>query len=1336
MPGILPWDRFRDLPGPPDQVFESLCRAIVQRNHGGCGQIRSRRNQPGVEFFMRLEVACDLGEAGRVYGWSCKWFPLPDDNELTQGRQRQIEESIDKAKRHVEGLTDFVLCLPELPAKKDLDWYFGLEADKGLRLHLWADEELEARMSGGAEILRRTFFGELVLTPATLATAHERAVAPIAKRWIPALHVTTHVEHDLRLALARPHSLDGVRTRAATLLELIGLIANDLDSVQDADLQGRLEAATVDLRQFADYLTAVADALDQHRPVEAQELVESRLVPDTSRRDLWRLVRDLRKRRVPMAVTATALEAEIRGALRLLDKAADMWRPPMFAVVGAAGYGKTQLAAEVTSTRDYAIAGVFVLGGHLRAGATLDDLVRRIPGLEVTSFEDLLAALDAAGARAGSRVPLVIDGLNEAERPTEWRLLLEQLLPVLPSYPNVLLVVTLREALKDQLLPEDTHVLGLEWEESEVWDVVHAYFDHYLIEPGGAWLPTGLFHNPLFVRMYCEAANGDRKTPVGVEALPTSLVGVFELYRGWVAKRLANDPARPSLPRGHVERQLARLALALWEQKARLLPFDEVRTIIDGGETSWDDSLYRRLEEEGILFRDERAGYLQQEAGILFDRFAGYLVSDAVLAGLTLSELDVALSSEDLWGKLTGETPHPLAEDALVTLVGLLPRRFYGKQLWKFAPETQTARALGPTLSLESHLLDDETVDSLADVLSACPPPRYGRRHPFDRLWEVHNSPAHQLNARFLDRVLRTMALPQRDRVWTEWLRLDDRRDLLSAVREVILVWEETDLRDERDDLSALAIAWMLTSTNLVLRDTATKALQRFGRPAPDRLFAVAAHMLDVDDPYVVERILAATFGATAAHQMPDPGGSFERALTEWLVALADRYLVGGSTPTSHELTRTYISATFEFAATLHPTAVPEGVTRDQLMLAAPPPASPISDDDERAEECDRTFGMDFENYVIGSAIEGRGNYQREHAGYVEAIAEVRGRVWELGWRSALFAEIDRRIAEDQWHGRRRPDRVERYGKKYGWIAYYELVGRLDDEGKSRRRAWIGGGRIVTPDIDPTFPDEPPPVPLGMPEWVQSDPADDATWIRSGEIDVPPHLWTPERIGDSTGPWILVEGFLKHRHEGRRVFGFFRTLLVDDENVEQATAMINNRSYLGNDFLPGCLEHRGIYAGEMPWSSRFSLESGDGLPPNHRVLQEHWEDPGFDVELVATEYAFEGARTATVLSRSYVVPSYEFALHFGLRQLPGTLDLVMLDGTVASLVFRADEPWSGYLLYVRKDLIMSYADRRRILLVAWGEREVTVEWDSPPSWFREVHAADEHLWREVVVLTQ
>jgi hypothetical protein len=1327
------------LPGAPDKNFEALTRAVVSRRYSGLGTLRERRNQPGVEFYLRVDHAGELGEPGRVWGWSCKWFILGPKNELTAGQRKQIEESVDLAVKHVDGLTDFVLCLPERPAKKDEKWIDGLGPAKSttLKTKLWAAANFDAMLAGLDE-LRSTFFGELALTPDVLAKAHQRSVAPVGGRWVPLLHTANHVERRIDRSLLRAASFDWLAERADSIAVRIEALRDILGGL-DGDFRDAVAELIEDLRRFVADLNAIVSTGQNLSPIEALQRITDQQPPATSPRKLKALVLGLRKRRLPAALEAAGLAAEIRDAVWWLEDAEADAQAPMIAIVAAAGQGKTHLAAQLTAPEGRPTAGVFIQGGHLRAGWTLDGLARRVPGIKVECFEDLLEALNSAGARAGARIPLVIDGLNEAQRSSEWRPLLDELVPALASYPNVLVIVTLREALAVHALPDEAVTVQLERSQAEVIDVVDAYFDHYLINPAGAWLPTGMFSNPLFVRMYCEAANPLRKDAVGVEALPTSLVGVFELYRDTVIQRLARDPARVPVPADQIRRRLGALALEMWTRGVRRLPSDDAKAILDAGETNWDESLYRRMEEEGVIFRDEADGSDDTETGVLFDRFAGYLIADALLARMAYAEAGENLADAAMWGSLRGEAAHPLGEDIAISLTGLLPRRFAGLHLWRHAPENHQSWALAQELDSESEFLDDTTVDQLATLIASwrqvdAGPLGYGRRHPFDRLWELRGTPAHRLNASFLDRVLRLLPLAERDRRWTEWVRRRAGDLLTDDVEQTIRRWTGTLDRADDDDLNALALTWLLTSTNRELRDFATKALQRYGRPEPKRLFDLATRMLDADDPYVVERVVGAAFGAASARQMPDPGGAFEHSLAGWLAELRNRFLREGLAPTSHELLRSYVRAVFELAGTLHPAAVPDGIDVSALTFASPPAAPVMADDDPNAEECDRTFGMDFENYVIGSVIDGRQNYDYDHPEFRRARGEVMARVWHLGWRASILGEVDRAIAEDGSRFGRGRGKTERYGKKYGWIAYYELVGRLADAGRDPGR-WAGDGRNATPDIDPTFPDEPPATSDRLPEWVSASPEGDEAWLRSGAVNVPAELRAPNEIYGVTGGWLLAEGFLEHRRDGRQVFGFFRTLLLEADDAAAALELARTVEYPGNDFIPNLPEVRSVFAGETPWSSRFEVRYGEG---SHRcpALRRHWNDQGIGFEQLAVQLPAGETGSPAALEHSYDVPSFGFASRMRLRQLPGTLDLVSLDGVRASATFKAEAPWRGHLLFLRRDLVVGYAGGRRIMQAAWGEREVTVDWNAVPPWLDAVRQANENIWRDIRLLDE
>src|SRR5437868_4907683 len=125
---------FAGLPGAAETNFEMLCRALMRRHYGRFGDFNALANQPGVEFHLRLHTACPLGEAGRWYGWQCRWYSLASGRAIGATRRRKIEEAIATTEAELPGLTDWVLWTRHPLTKGDQDWFHGLPTQ--MRLHL------------------------------------------------------------------------------------------------------------------------------------------------------------------------------------------------------------------------------------------------------------------------------------------------------------------------------------------------------------------------------------------------------------------------------------------------------------------------------------------------------------------------------------------------------------------------------------------------------------------------------------------------------------------------------------------------------------------------------------------------------------------------------------------------------------------------------------------------------------------------------------------------------------------------------------------------------------------------------------------------------------------------------------------------------------------------------------------------------------------------------------------------------------------------------------------------------------------------------------------------
>jgi len=553
---------------------------------------------------------------------------------------------------------------------------------------------------------------------------------------------------------------------------------------------------------------------------------------------------------------------------------------------------------------------------------------------------------------------------------------------------------------------------------------------------------------------------------------------------------------------------------------------------------------------------------------------------------------------------------------------------------------------------------------------------------------------------------------------------------VIADLRRLENRWRQVATRRRPDRLRAQWVVWTLTSTVRELRDQATRTLYWFGRGEPATLFDLTLDALAVNDPYVSERLLAASYGVTMAHQLPDP--QFVGALTRYLVGLRDA-LTGptASYPTSHWLARLYVQGTVILARTYHPDAVPDGLEPVGRVPFAPgPTVDPIASDVPRAAEVERTLHMDFENYTLGRLFRDRRNYDRHHPGHQAAVAHVYGTVWTLGWRERGLGAVDKNLTSYAHRGDRPP--TERYGKKYGWIGYYTYAGMLDDDLRLPTRE----ERLSDLQIDPSFPEPPPPAPIDLPIWARPTPADDRRWIRHGIISVPDELLYRLQISSHPGPWIAVHAYLHTEGQapGRRVFGKLTAMLVAKADTDRLVDALNTRDHPGGwRFLREPEDHY-TFAGEIPWNPEFAHMDADGDPAElYRDAVRVGDSSSSEVEILAHCYAWESYHSALNKAGGALVPSLLFSAAFDLRGIPQSFSQTLPDGTVAAISLAGPTGFDGHLLYLREDLVYRYAAGRQLIWFIWGERQLRPDpfLYPVPSWLVRAQNDRADVWRHV-----
>ena len=440
MPSV-DWTAFYSLPGSKSQNFEILCRGLMRLHYGRYGHFKALSNHPGVEFHIELFDSCALGSPPQWFGWQCKLHTRTQNGNLRTSSRKDIEKSLRITEKVFPEIKDWVLWTPYTLSKSDQDWFYSLHTS--ITLHLWNEDDLDTYLSGDGLILRSTYFGELIVTPEHLRRFHSEIIQPIRERWLEPVHQSVDAERTVRRMLGEPSSWNQMIAVGGRLKKATNIISNN-KSIVPARLEKTVELFVQASSAFSDTLLNFHKILaGGDLDVIQQKLNEQKMLIDTQ---VNVTPRWLRACNLPISLDATNALDDMRIAQDLLNEVGEFLGVGLVAILADAGGGKTQMAAQLTAPQENRPAGILLYGRDLHRGQSLDDLAHRfsINGTPLTNIEQLLVSLDAAGKRAGCRLPLVIDGLNEAENPKDWKAPLAILNKAVERYPNVLVVCTLR----------------------------------------------------------------------------------------------------------------------------------------------------------------------------------------------------------------------------------------------------------------------------------------------------------------------------------------------------------------------------------------------------------------------------------------------------------------------------------------------------------------------------------------------------------------------------------------------------------------------------------------------------------------------------------------------------------------------------------------------------------------------------------------------------------------------------------------------------------------------------------------------------------------------------
>lgn len=755
-------------------------------------------------------------------------------------------------------------------------------------------------------------------------------------------------------------------------------------------------------------------------------------------------------------------------------------------IKGDAGIGKSQLLAheaEVMLKEDRDV--LLLLGGSYLSSEPVQHQIMRNLSLEY-SFEELVDIMEAVGQRENRIVPIMIDALNETWHQKLWKTSILELVDVISSRKYVKLVVTYRKEYERNLL-SDTLIDRIN--AKDIFCMVHNGFNDNSIEAVQEFMnyykipftPLDYFGyemtNPLFLTLYCKTYRGDEVD------LPILYDRILEYANG----KLHDTMSGMLMGKGYEGTE--DLLTPLIEELTEFL-FEKERRFVTKKELSkfdyWADygiaaaPFIIHLIKEHILWDSENNG--EEVLYFSYDQMNDYYIARTIVSRIDSKEEVREYLAHKVLGIVDGQVMKFENIELFVNACALYMGK-YGEECIEIIDDVTDEydrKSLFEKYieSFQWRRRDSISLDALMEMLKKYPVEK-------DVVWKMYIGNSikvkHPLNADFLHDSLMRYALNRRDYQWTTYInRLSVNED--NRIVRLIQMYNKGQYLEtsetKQTELLLMLFAWLLSSSDRWLRDITSKAMIEILK----RNFTLCEVLLrkfrDVNDPYVIQRLYGIVFGACCKRINRDE--KVYLSLSEYVYsAVFDQDKVYPDI-----LLRDYARLIIERYLWEYPGLV--GIIDREKIV--PPYNSETIPDVEEQDYSGDDYGSGTSSIISSMGFEGMGwygdfgRYVFQSALYDFEVDHKKIHDYalsfifdELGYEDEYFETAERYISR---HNYNRYDtmKVERIGKKYQWIAMYNILARITDNCVMRERfgdreklQYEGAWEPYVRDFDPTL---------------------------------------------------------------------------------------------------------------------------------------------------------------------------------------------------------------------------------------------------------------------------
>ncbi|MGR3857180.1 AVAST type 2 anti-phage system protein Avs2 [Chryseobacterium indologenes] len=625
----------------------------------------------------------------------------------------------------------------------------------------------------------------------------------------------------------------------------------------------------------------------------------------------------------------------------------DIANNPFMIIKGEAGAGKSHLLGDIAQERSAKnLPTILLLGQLFNSSLTIERNI--VDQLDLScNFNELLCSLDGIGRQINSRVLILIDAVNEtAGGITFWKDRILGLIDSVSKFPYIGIAFTIRDTYWDYMMPKNIKVKATVVEHEgfrgNEYEALKTFCKSYGLEQPSFPILSHEFSNPLFLKLCCAGIvnSGSTVFPSGFNGINN----VFNYYIDSVYHKISSKAEyrlRPKI----VWQAIKVFSKACSNKNRRQIKLNEVLQLFKSNFAD-TPNLLMDLIEEGIFikslpgyYHDENGKYVKDDSEQLYfayERLGDFLIADYKLQAFKDSDDVIRAFAEN--GKFDKyiNNFHYNERGLLEAFAVILPERFslelYEVYNWVFQKYFILNEKKENVLISEDWeincsdindaflkslkwrkitSIDDDKITEYLDSKEFNLTVVYS--HYLYIIFQLSCIPLHPMNGDRLHKILLSYTMPDRDSFWQHFIIEYSDANFgdgdLPVKRLLDFAWQSgisSQLNDETCRLLGQTLAWILATTDTILRDKVTKALVNLFEEKPFVLMEILKSFQKVNDLYILERLYAVTYGVVLRTNS-------DEGVQKFAQHAFDQVFKSGRVPT-HILLRDYARNIIEYA--------------------------------------------------------------------------------------------------------------------------------------------------------------------------------------------------------------------------------------------------------------------------------------------------------------------------------------------------------------------------------------------------------------------------------------